>query len=250
MKVDLLDFTGSGHGPYHAARLLVFTKQTRLNMDMAQWTKVAEMTQAQLDPELEYMANTIPSSWEFVDYTFAVQGVTRAYTHQQVRTRAASYAQQSMRVTDMSGFQYRVPPNFAPDPDATSIQHERYNIYAQTMDYIKQGYQSLMALGANEEDARGVLPTNILTNIICKFNLRTLSELVRSREGGRTQDEYREVVRLMGDAVLRVHPWAHHFLYPKGRDYWMELESEVLKALPDMKQRAPILKIIDKMRKL
>ena len=48
--------------------------------------------------EIEYMANTVPSSWEFCDYSFMITGVTRAFTHQLVRTRTASYAQQAMRV--------------------------------------------------------------------------------------------------------------------------------------------------------
>jgi flavin-dependent thymidylate synthase len=249
MKVDLITCTGAGLGPWHAARLLVFTKNTRLNMDSTRWENIFVMDNDSLLAELEYMANTIPSSWEFVDYIFSIQGVTRAYTHQQVRTRAGSYAQQSMRVTDMSGFGYRVPPNLEPDPDAPSIRQEQYNVYAQTMDYIKQGYQSMIAMGVAEEDARGVLPTNILTNIVCKFNLRTLSEIVRSREGGRTQDEYREVVKLMGDAVLRVHPWASLFLYPKGRDHWKDLEEGITAKISNMASRNELLKIVDKMRK-
>ena len=255
MKVTLIDYTGCGHHDVlHAARILVFTKNTRLTMDEAQLTAIQMMSKAQILKELEYMANTIPSSWEFVDYTFAVEGVTRAYTHQQVRTRTASYAQQSMRVNDMGYFQYRVPPRLSPPtPDKKDNvdwkQQERYNIYARTMDYINRNYGSLISMGVAEEDARGILPTNILTNIVCKFNLRVLADLVKSREGGRTQDEYRDVVRLMGDEVLRVHPWASLFLYPKGRDYWKELEDAIEALVPNMKIRAPVMKIIDKMRK-
>lgn len=249
MKVSLIDYTGCGNpDPLHAARVLVFTKNTRLNMTAAQWSVIQNMEEAELMKELEYMANTIPSSWEFCDFTFAVEGVTRAYTHQQVRTRTASFAQQSMRVTDMSGFKYRTPPRLK--DGAKFGEYGLEYIYDATMNAIQDGYKQLIMKGAEEEDARGVLPTNIETNIICKFNLRTLSDLVRSREGGRTQDEYREVVRLMGDEVLRVHPWASLFLYPKGRDYWKELEDAVMEAIPNMKLRAPILKIIDKMRKM
>ena len=64
------------------------------------------------------MANTIPSSWEFVDYTFLVTGVSRAYTHQQVRTRAASYAQQTMRVLNMGEFDYIYTQRNLEDPKA------------------------------------------------------------------------------------------------------------------------------------
>jgi len=50
--------------------------------------------------------------------------------------------------------------------------------------FIKATYNSLLHLGLQTEDARCVLPTNIATNIVCKFNLRTFSELVKSRTGG------------------------------------------------------------------
>lgn len=247
MKVSLIDYTGCGHpdGGWHAANLLVFTKNTRLKMDAARWDAVKAMTTHQLIDELKYMANTIPSSWEFVDYTFAVEGVTRACTHQMVRTRTASFAQQSMRVTDMSGFQYRMPPKYLEnDPEDRFLA----SIYNHNMNAIKETYRNLIEHGSAEEDARGVLPTNILTNIVAKYNLRTMSDLVKSREGGRTQDEYREVVRVMGATVLEVHPWADVFLYPKGRDYFTELET-LVSNIPLKESRNNILKVIDKMRK-
>lgn len=240
MKVSLISYTGIGHpDPWHAARLLVFTKSTRLNMVMSGWNTIGDMPEHIIKSELAYMANTIPSSWEFVDYVFAVEGVTRACTHQMVRTRTASFAQQSMRVTDMSGFQYLIPGK---------LKAELRDKYIQSMDDIGSDYEFLIKYGAAEEDARGVLPTNILTNIVAKYNLRTMSDLIKSREGGRTQDEYREVVRAMGTEILKVHPWADVFLYPKGRDYWTEIEAQV-SCIKDNNIRLSILKCIDKMRK-
>lgn len=242
MKVSLIDYTGAGSAdPWYAALLLIFTKNTRLNMTADNFEEMSrKYSEAEILQELAYIADTIPSSWEFVDYTFAVEGVTRAYTHQQVRTRTASYAQQSMRVTNMEDFSYRLPPN---------LNEEAQLHFHSAMEEINYQYGELIKAGAAEEDARGVLPTNILTNIICKFNLRVLSDIVKSREGGRTQDEYREVVSEMGSCVLQVHPWAEPFLYPRGRDYWKELEDAIKTLIPNMKIRAPVLKIIDKMRK-
>jgi thymidylate synthase ThyX len=53
------------------------------------------------------------------------------------------------------------------------------------------------------EDARGVLPTNIHTNIVAKFDLRTLADTMRKRASTRTQGEYRDVMDGMKDAVLK-----------------------------------------------
>ena len=241
MKIDLVDFTGACNpDSLYAARVLVFTKNTRLSMNAAQWDMVKSMPTNKLMEELSYMANTIPSSWEFVHYTFAVQGVTRACTHQMVRTRTASFAQQSMRVTDMSGFRYLTPQGMNGNAEA---------IYCDAMEQINTSYKNMRSIGVAEEDARGVLPTNILTNIVAGYNLRAMADLVKSREGGRTQGEYREAVRLMGDAILQVHPWAALFLYPKGRNYFQELESKIENIAISSDGRRELLKIIDKMRK-
>ena len=105
-------------------------------------------------------------------------------------------------------------------------------------------------MGQATEDARGILPTNISTNIICKFNLRTMSELAKSRTGGRTQNEYITVVNAMVDAILYVHPWAEQFLFANHeRDYFDEIETWAKGRLPDMAMRNELLKIVDAMRK-
>jgi len=192
--------------------------------------------------ELEYMANTIPSSWEFVDYTFLVEGVSRAYTHQQVRTRAASYAQQTMRVLDMGDFDYVYS-------DRVRKGTPGHEIVNGALESIKFAYNALLARGVPPEDARGILPTNIATNIVCKFNLRTLAELARSRTGGRTQGEYQSVINAMLDEALKVHPWTDTFFFPKSRDYFAEIEAFAKEHFPDLLTRGKLLKIVDKMRK-
>lgn len=236
MKVTLINHTQD------AADLLLFTKATRLNMTPGLMAEIAAMPEEEKDRELEYMAGTIPSSWEFVDYVFLVEGVSRAYTHQQVRTRAASYAQQTMRVTNMAEFDYVFADKIAADPQAKDLVQG-------CLATIRNTYQTLIGLGHAAEDARGVLPTNIATNIVCKFNLRTMAELARSRTGGRTQGEYQKVVNAMIDEALKAHPWAQKFFFPKGRDYFAEIEAFALRKFPDLKERGELLKIVDQLRK-
>lgn len=47
---------------------------------------------------------------EHVSFTFAIEGVSRALTHQLVRHRIASYSQQSQRYVKLAQFEYIVPP--------------------------------------------------------------------------------------------------------------------------------------------
>lgn len=237
MKVTLINYTPD------AMNLLLFTKHTRLTLSPGLLEEIYQWPQERKLQELAYMAQTIPSSWEFVDYVFLVEGVSRAYTHQQVRTRAGSYAQQTMRVNNMAEFEYIFTEKNKANAAAMGVIKE-------TLQAIRECYKDLLALGQATEDARGILPTNIATNIVCKFNLRTMSELAKSRTGGRTQNEYIQVVNAMVDAVLHVHPWAEQFLFANhARDYFEEIEAWAKAKLPDMAMRNELLKIVDAMRK-
>ena len=238
MKVTLISHTQD------AENLLLFTKSTRLNLSPGLMDEIRAWPAEKKAAELEYMANTIPSSWEFVDYVFLVEGVSRAYTHQQVRTRAASYAQQTMRVLNMGEFDYVYSDRIAAHAVA---KHHVDALLGQ----IKNTYKILTeGFGIPVEDARGILPTNIATNIVCKFNLRTFVELAKSRTGGRTQSEYQRVVNAMVDEVLKVHPWAEKFLFQQGRDYFAEIEAFAEREYGgNLLKKGELLKIVDKMRK-
>jgi len=201
MKVQLISYTDD------AVNLLLFTKNTRLMNDDDAYSQIAEWPNEKKQEELDYMLQTIRSSWEFIDYTFNIRDVSRGFTHQFVRTRQASYAQQSQRTVDMSGFGYYTPPRIAENEVAKAV-------YDKAMADINDSYQALREI-VPAEDARGVLPTNIHTNIVAKFNLRTLSEMAKSRLSPRAQGEYQEVFKLMVSEVVAVHPWAEPFLTPK-----------------------------------
>jgi len=200
MKVKLINATSD------AVNLLLFTKNTRLMNDEDAYDKVSKWDEEKKKAELDYMLQTIRSSWEFIDYTFDIRDVSRGFTHQFVRTRQASYAQQSQRTVDMHGFGYYTPPRISENEIAKAV-------YDNAMEQINEAYQALRDI-VPAEDARGVLPTNIHTNIVAKFNLRTLSEMAKSRLSPRAQGEYQEVFKLMVAEVAKVHPWAVPFLTP------------------------------------
>jgi flavin-dependent thymidylate synthase len=185
---------------------LIFTKNTRLlNVEDA-YDEIKDWPEDKKQEELDYMLQTIKSSWEFIDYVFEIRDVTRAFTHQFVRTRTGSYAQQSQRTVDMEGFGYYTPPRISENEIAKAI-------YDECMQKINEYYQDLREI-VPAEDARGVLPTNIHTNIVAKFNLRTLHETAKSRLSPRAQGEYQQVFKLMVDEIVKVHPWAEPFLTP------------------------------------
>lgn len=205
MKVSLISHTPD------ALTLLLKTKNTRLSFDSDPSTWDAVKRQEHLD----YMRDTIKSSWEFVDYVFQIEGVTRVFTHQLVRTRTGSYAQQAMRVVDARDFVIQMPPSVehahAPFSEAMAYLHPS-EMWAEASEEVRATYAALIDRGIPAQDARGILPNNVETSIMCKFNLRTLSDMAKLRLCTRTQGEYQDVFREMRRLISEVHPWAAEFL--------------------------------------
>lgn len=240
MKVTLVYHTAN------AEDILILSKSTRLNLNASMIDDIKKMSNEDKLKELQYISNTVPSSWEFVDYIFLIEGVSRAFTHQFVRTRTGSYAQQAMRIVNESKYDYIVDDAIKDDLDPDR-QSQAYHLLNNINSSIQEAYSALISMGYKPEVARGILPTNISTNILAKFNLRAFSQLVSSRLGGRTQSEYQHVARAMVNEVLKVHPWAEKFLFKKGIHYWDDMEKFAAE-LPDDK-KWQLLKIVDKMKK-
>ena len=240
MKVELISWTGYPD-KQHGIDLMIFTKNTRLNMTPGGLEEISNWPMNKKLDELAYMAKTIPSSWEFFDFTWLITDVSRAFTHQFVRNRTGSYAQQSMRVVDMNGWDYHTPEKIEEGSE------KGLRIYRMAMNQIASAYDELKGLGVNLEDARGILPTNVLTNIVAKFNLRTMSDLCRSRLGMRTQEEHREVVRLMYDTIIKKWPPFQQFLDPRMKIAVSEIEDVARKIDKDLATR--LMKVADIARK-
>ena len=184
MNVDLLVYTPN------ALELLIYTKNTRLQ---GEWSiqDIMDKDEKWKLEQIQDMMKTIQSPFEFVDYTFRLTGVSRSFTHQLVRTRNASYAQESLRAVQPQQGAY------APNPDVAWLQ-----------DIAIKHYEDLCADGMPYQEAREMLPMGIKTSIICKMNLRELAKMAEVRLCVRTAGEYQQVFKAMVAAITRVHPWA------------------------------------------
>jgi len=202
-KVSLISYTGIGHpDPIYAARLLAYTKNTRLNMSPEGLIEFMNKSPDQIMAEMEYMAGSIPSSWEFVDVIFSVNGLSRATAQQMTRSRHASFAMQSQRVTNMSDVNW--------DRHAGELQNEFDARMRMNIDH----YSQMVEAGMSLEDARDLLPIGVHCNLVAKYNLRTLVELSRARDSLRVQHPYHDIVVQMRERTLAVWPWAMTFFEP------------------------------------
>lgn len=199
MKVTLINYTPN------ALETLIFTKSTRLRMSGRGLQEIIDWPMDKKMEEWRYMQGTIKSSWEFADYIFMIEDVTRAFTHQLVRHRVGtSFAQQAQRVVNMTDFGFVATGTIRDAGPGSTLMLK----FEEVMELINLGYQDLIQLGANPQDARGVLPTNIETNICFKANLRTLNGMSGERLCVKAQGEMQDVMRQIRTQVITVHPWA------------------------------------------
>ncbi len=138
------------------------------------------------------------SPLEHVKFTFAIEGVSRALTHQLVRHRLASYSQQSMRYVKEKDFDYIIPPTIEKNQEAK-------NEFEELMNAIQQSYTKLLTLMGQDniigetanQDARFVLPQAAETKIVVTMNCRELLHFFKHRCCSRAQWEIRSLAEKM-----------------------------------------------------
>lgn len=141
------------------------------------------------------------SIFEFADFTFRISGVSRAITHQLVRHRVASYAQESQRYVDAFDADFYTPQSIKDvDGDSENKLFEGY--YTGYLEHSLYGYRKLLNCGIPKEDARYVLPNATTSSIVIKMNLRSLMNFMNLRLCTRAQKEIRDIAKAMRHEVI------------------------------------------------
>lgn len=141
------------------------------------------------------------STLEHVSYTFAIDGVSRAMTHQLVRHRLASFNQQSQRyVKFKDGLNTIKPASIAENEEASAL-------FDEAVDAAVEAYQKLLDAGVPAEDARYLLPNAAETKIVVTMNVRELLHFFELRCCNRAQWEIRELAHKMLELVRPTAPY-------------------------------------------
>ena len=147
------------------------------------------------------------SPLEHVKFTFAIEGASRALTHQLVRHRIASYCQQSQRYVKEKDFDYIIPPAVERNPEAKEE-------FEKLMAVIQQSYTKLLLLMGQDklsqetanQDARFVLPQAAETKIVVTMNCRELLHFFGHRCCARAQWEIRQLANKMLEICVEKLP--------------------------------------------
>lgn len=191
---------------------------------------------------------------EFVNFHFIISGVTRGFTHQMVRQRTATYTQESTRFAVKEDVPVGRPPSLEgtvpwsvwyekchkelyprhdklPDSVTPDYMIEEVREYSnkqaskeqlwrkawdECTNKIEFTYNDLVNSGMPAEDARGLLPTNLLTRINYNTSLRGLKEHSGVRLCTQAQFEWRLVWMEMLKAIREYgeDQWYHNFPQP------------------------------------
>ena len=160
---------------------------------------------------------------EHCTLTFAVEGISRACSHQLVRHRLMSFEQASQRYVRMDGMGYVMPGSIRGksmgtiyDPFEGHREAMLEEEYAAIMRNAFSAYRRLIEkYGIPEEDARYVLPNACCTNIVVSMNLREFMHFCGLRRCSRAQWEIRELADRMAEEVISWVPWLKDWLGPQ-----------------------------------
>lgn len=166
----------------------------------------SELMETMPPERVQSVLSTIMSSGHFstlehASYTFAIDGVSRALTHQLVRHRLASFNQQSQRyVKFKDGIEVVKPGSVSESPEASRV-------FDDAMAAAEEAYAALLELGVPAEDARFVLPNAAETKIVVTMNVRELLHFFSLRCCNRAQWEIRELALKMLELVKPTAPY-------------------------------------------
>ena len=190
---------------------------------------------------------------EHATFTFGIEGISRACSHQLVRHRIASYSQQSQRYVDGTSFEFVTPPKIEQSQELSKLYNDALETEMKAYEKLRNG---LLAASirthikengekfdnsdefckksdnelikafkeldktrcsvfekAANEDARFILPNACTTKIICTFNARSLLNFFDHRCCNRAQWEIRDVAQQM---LLLVKDVAPHIFAKAG----------------------------------
>ena len=153
------------------------------------------------DVEEMLRGGALQQGLETVKVTFAVHRVSRACTHQLVRTRRGGFQQQSQRATFYGETpEVRLPESVWRNPVARRM----------AIDTIHQGwynYRRACELDLPYQDTRYLLPEATVNYIQCTYDLREWLNTFAYRSCFMFQHEIGHVFRLMREVLVAKHPW-------------------------------------------
>lgn len=194
MNVTLLNFTPSPEKTIILAARLCYSDSNISQLE----EKVKDVSYEKFLGKILKMGHL--SVLEHASFTFGIEGISRATSHQLVRHRLASYSQQSQRYVKFKEPEFVVPPSVKKNQEIAKK-------FSDTVASIYNFYNEMLEAGIPAEDARYALPNAAETKIIVTMNARELLHFFGLRTCERAQWEIREMAKKMLSLVKKEAPF-------------------------------------------
>jgi thymidylate synthase (FAD) len=193
MKVTLLNFTPAPEKTVVLAAKLCYSDSNISQLE----EKVKGVSYEKFLTKILKMGHL--SVLEHASFTFGIEGISRATSHQLVRHRLASYSQQSQRYVKFKEPEFVIP---------SSIQKNEgvEKRFSEAVESLYKFYSDMLEAGILAEDARYILPNAATTKIIVTMNARELLHFFRQRCCYRAQWEIKDMAVQMLFSVKPVAP--------------------------------------------
>ncbi len=143
-----------------------------------------------------------------LSFTFAVEGISRACSHQLVRHRLASFSQKSQRYVEVKKLdEHIVVPK--------TVEERALRAFNGFIETASGAYKELIDSGVPKEDARFILPNATETSLLVTMDGRAILHFFGLRCCNRSQWE----IRAMADEMLRIVRSVEPDLYSEAGPY-------------------------------
>ena len=163
---------------------------------------------------------------EWATVVFEISGLSRGVTHEIVRTRKASFAQQSMRHTDMGSYvgdpalfemgeekEYEGNAAMRMPEEIANSSEEVQALWIQSVNRARHNYAVLVNdYDVPFQDARTVLPIATETYIIASYPVSEFLNTFSYRACSMFYPEIVALFRLMREELLKVCPWLEPYV--------------------------------------
>jgi len=196
MKVELIRHTENAEELIAAAARVCYTSDKASDM-------LEKINQETIDKMIKVaMDNHHDSILEHISFTFLIEDVSRALTHQLVRHRLCTFHQRSQRYVEVDDLlnNYVAPESIRDNTEAKMT-------FEYALDTIAACYKRLIdEFNIPKEDARYLLPNATTSQLIMTTNARNLIHIFGLRCCNRAQNEIHELADHMLQKCREVLP--------------------------------------------
>lgn len=155
----------------------------------------------------EMLRGGLQTALETQVVVFEVSGVSRACTHQLVRTRKAAFHQQSMRASF-----YGNQPEFRIPESIWNLSPETKELWRQALEMTHAAYRAACEEDASYQDSRYILPEGTTNYIMLEYPLREFLNVYAYRACYMFQWEIVSVMQAAGKVLAGAYPFLEPYI--------------------------------------